>query len=101
MLQSASITPAAMLDLMEKFLDEKFELALIEPYPDRLKTLIDTDSDKHVCLFEKRVQGIDPQLFASLIAGDLLFIDSSHIVKYNSDLHIIFCFMFFQCCHLA
>jgi hypothetical protein len=35
------------------------------------------------------VQAVDPQLFASLEAGDILFIDSSHQVKPGSDVEFL------------
>jgi hypothetical protein len=36
------------------------------------------------------VQDIDLGLFESLEPGDLLFIDSSHVVKFGNDLHFLF-----------
>ena len=38
-----------------------------------------------IIITEKRVQEIPLSYFKKLQAGDLLFIDSTHVVKYNSD----------------
>ncbi len=42
-------------------------------------------------MFEQPVQQIDPALFTTLESGDILFIDSSHVMKTDSDLnHLLF-----------
>jgi len=57
------------------------ELVCIEPYPQpRL-----TEAKLQISLIKKQVQEVDPDLFTSLQAGDILFIDSSHAVKFGSD----------------
>lgn len=38
-------------------------------------------------MIEAPVQTIDPAFFAELEAGDLLFIDTSHVLKTGSDVH--------------
>jgi hypothetical protein len=64
------------------------ELMCIEPYPEerlngaRLK----------LELIQKRVEEIDVEFFARLEANDILFIDSSHTVKFGSDV----CFEFLE-----
>lgn len=55
-------------------------LTCIEPYPERLNR-----SSLGVELIAKRVEEIDVSFFASLNANDILFIDSSHTVKFGSD----------------
>lgn len=42
-----------------------------------------------VKLFEKQVQDFDPRLFDDLAAGDILFIDSSHAGKVDSDVYFL------------
>jgi hypothetical protein len=62
----------------------------IEPYP------IDFFSShlvgmKEIELTIDKVQNVDPIKFSSLIANDILFIDSSHVVKAGSDVeHLVF-----------
>jgi hypothetical protein len=55
-------------------------LACIEPNPERLNGL-----SLKVELIRKRVEEIDVEFFAQLEANDILFIDSSHTVKFGSD----------------
>ena len=56
------------------------KLICIEPYPERLNGV-----GPSVELIQKRVEEIDVDFFASLEANDILFIDSSHAVKFGSD----------------
>ena len=55
-------------------------LTCIEPNPDRLNGLA-----HRVELIQKRVEEMDVDLFSQLEANDILFIDSSHTVKFGSD----------------
>ena len=56
-------------------------LTCIEPYPEeRLNGL-----RVKVEVIEKRVEEIDVEFFSQLEANDILFIDSSHTVKFGSD----------------
>lgn len=61
--------------------DERSELICIEPNPE--PRLLDAKLD--IELIEKPVQEIGTKLFSELEANDILFIDSSHSVKFNSD----------------
>jgi len=78
-----------MLDTVDNFFSFKPEITFIEPFPQRLKSLLkDTDKD-NVTIIEKFAQDVSPSIFLNMEAGDLLFIDSSHVVKCGSDLHIL------------
>jgi len=60
-------------------------ITCIEPYPDRLLSLL-TDSDRdRVTLLRQPVQDAGLSLYAQLGPRDILFIDSSHVVKAGSD----------------
>jgi len=61
------------------------QLTFIEPYPDRLETLLRPEDKATATIIEKKVQDVDLDVFMSLEAGDFLFIDSSHVVKTGSD----------------
>jgi hypothetical protein len=78
---------AAMLESYRSMHESDFSITCIEPYPDRLESLVDVPGCEQVTLLKKPVQACDDKLFQTLEAGDLLFIDSSHVVKYQSDLH--------------
>lgn len=55
-------------------------LTCIEPYPERLN-----GTGPQVELIQKRVEEIEVDFFSRLTANDILFIDSSHTVKFGSD----------------
>jgi predicted O-methyltransferase YrrM len=87
----SGFSSAAMLDVDERFFDGRMRLTFIEPHPERLIDLL-TSSDAQRCrLIAARVQDVPENEFASLQAGDFLFIDSSHVAKIDSDvLHLLF-----------
>ena len=67
--------------------NRKGRLVCVEPYPERLN-----GSERNVELIQKRVEEMDVDFFSSLEANDILFIDSSHTVKFRSDV----CFEFLE-----
>ena len=86
----SGFSSAVILDSVERFISQRPDITFIEPYPDRLKTLFKSHDEDHVRIIEKKVQEIPNELFSSLESGDLLFIDSSHVVKCGSDLQFLF-----------
>jgi len=80
---------AVMLDTIDSFYSERPEITFIEPYPDRLISLFKESDRAQVRLINNKVQEVKPDLFLTLEAGDLLFIDSSHVVKCGSDLQML------------
>jgi len=82
----SGFSSAVMLDTIDKFIPFHPEITFIEPYPDRLNSLLASHDREQVKLINKRIQVVPPELFLSLEAGDLLFIDSTHVVKCGSDL---------------
>lgn len=75
---------AIMLDVKEKYLDNNTEIICIEPYPDRLLQNLKNESE--VKIYKEYVQKIDLSIFDNLEAGDILFIDSSHVAKLGGDI---------------
>jgi hypothetical protein len=62
----------------------------IEPYPDRLHLAL-RDADRvRVEIHQKPVQEIPLELFQTLEANDILFIDSTHVYKPGSDVQYLF-----------
>lgn len=59
----------------------KGTVTCIEPYPDRRLL----EAELNIELISKRVEEIDLDFFSCLEANDVLFIDSSHTVKFGSD----------------
>ncbi len=62
------------------------DFTFIEPYPERLKSLL-TPHD-NVRIIEEKLQDVDTDIFSSLQAGDILFIDSTHVSKIDSDVNL-------------
>ena len=79
-----------MLDTNERFFDGAIDLTFVEPYPDLLKSLMRPDDEGRVKIIAQGVQGVDPALFQALQAGDILFIDSTHVSRVGSDVNYLF-----------
>jgi hypothetical protein len=85
----SGFSSAVMLDTLDGYSSSRPEITFIEPYPDRLKSLLQGDDEKHVKIIDKKIQDVPVELFSSLGRGDLLFIDSSHVLKCGSDLQLL------------
>lgn len=82
---------ALVLDTNERFLDGRLECTFVDPYPDRLEALLTPADRERVEVVPRRVQELETDRFASLGPGDVLFVDSSHVVKTDSDVnHVVF-----------
>ena len=76
---------AMTLDTVERFLDGKTELTFIEPYPELLESLLRPSDREHVTIVPKSLQDVPIETFTALEARDILFIDSTHVLKTGSD----------------
>jgi predicted O-methyltransferase YrrM len=66
------------------------EITCIEPYPERLLNLLkDADHDR-ITLLRQPVQELPVTTYERLGPGDVLFIDSTHVVKTGSDVVWLF-----------
>jgi predicted O-methyltransferase YrrM len=81
---------AMILDTTERWFDPGVELTFIEPHSELLRSLLRPGDEERVTILELGVQDVDPQVFAQLQAGDVLFIDSTHVVKAGSDVNHLF-----------
>ena len=61
------------------------QITCIEPYPFAALRKI-----QGINVIEKMVQDVSPELFTQLEAGDVLFIDSSHAIRIDSDVPFLF-----------
>ena len=83
----SGFSSAAMLDTNERFFGGQIACTFIEPHPERLLGLT-TEADRSRSTFlRQRVQDVDLARFDDLSANDILFIDSSHVLKIGSDVH--------------
>jgi hypothetical protein len=81
----SGFSSAVMLDTRDWFLDRDTHLAFIDPNPERLESLLRRDDRERCAILPKKVQDVDLAVFTELEANDILFVDSSHVVKVGSD----------------
>lgn len=75
---------ALALDVRDMISHYQPEFLFIDPHPELATQLIGTDT-KHMTISSSHVQDIDPSTFDLLQAGDIYFLDTTHIVKTGSD----------------
>jgi hypothetical protein len=78
------------LDTNELFLDNALQCTFIEPYPELLLSLVKPEERSQLKIIGRNLQDIDLDIFSTLAAGDILFIDSTHVAKIGSDVNYIF-----------
>lgn len=81
---------ACILDTVERYCDST-RLTFIDPNPGLLHTLLDRTGLAHE-IIELPVQRVPEAVFESLSAGDILFIDSTHVLRTGNDV----CFELFE-----
>ncbi|WP_312104565.1 class I SAM-dependent methyltransferase, partial [Lachnoclostridium sp.] len=84
----SGFSTAVMLDTNEYCMDNRVQMEFIEPYPQRLNSLL--RKDDNIKLQEVFLQDVDMSTFDKLETGDILFVDSSHMAKMGSDVNKIF-----------
>jgi hypothetical protein len=84
----SGFSSAVLFDAMDLGLEME-QVHFIEPYPDRLHSLLNEEDKSRYVLHQERAQNIPIHFFESLNSGDILFIDSSHIAKVGSDVNFI------------
>ncbi|SDS49484.1 class I SAM-dependent methyltransferase [Microlunatus soli] len=80
----SGFSSACTLDTADRFLDD-LEMTFYEPNPARLRSLL-RRSDR-VRIVDSPPRHYRSEDFAELEAGDILFIDSSHVVKFGSEVN--------------
>jgi hypothetical protein len=80
---------ACMLDTNDAYLNRMINFTFIDPYCDNLRRILTDDDYPRITIVERAVQDVPLALFEQLSANDILFIDSSHVMKIGSDLHTI------------
>ena len=83
----SGFSSAVMLDTNDLFFDNKIGLTFIEPFPERLKANL--KPGERVRLLEQNVQDVEKQVFTNLEENDILFIDTSHVVKTGGELNYL------------
>jgi hypothetical protein len=79
-----------MIDINEKYFGFKTHQVFIEPYADRIfLDQLERCRELRYLMIEQPVQKVSPELFGTLEANDVLFIDSTHVAKTGSDLNYL------------
>ncbi len=86
----AGYSSAAILDTNELFFAHSIDCTFIEPQPQLLRSLLKAGDAERITLLEKPLQEVGSSVFEQLGANDILFIDSSHVAKIDSDVNHIF-----------
>lgn len=85
----SGFSSAAILDTNDLFFDSSISCTFIDPDSSRLKQLLSETDMRRSAIIEKKIQEVPSETFSELSAGDILFIDSSHVSKTGSDLNRI------------
>jgi hypothetical protein len=90
----AGFSTTVMLDVAERYLGGKVRVDSIDPEPARLRALLRSHDEQPeaggmLTVHQALVQQMPLDLFTSLRANDILFIDSSHVLKLGSDLSFL------------
>lgn len=84
----AGYSTAVMLDVSERYLAEPPHIVCMDPEPGRLRSVLRGD-EARLTIHETIVQNLPIELFTTLEANDILFIDSSHVLKLGSDVSLL------------
>lgn len=86
----SGFSSALLLDVVESVLQNSIDITFIEPYPELLHALISAADRNSVRIVNRPVQDLDPEIFQDLKANDILFIDSTHVSRFRSDVNFLF-----------
>jgi predicted O-methyltransferase YrrM len=78
---------ACMLDTADELGRDDLSITCIEPYPERLFSRLKPEDQTRLTLHRHGVQDVPIEAFRALERNDILFIDSSHVLKTGSDVH--------------
>ena len=85
----SGFSSAVMLDTNEIFFNNQINLTFIEPYPDRLHSIMKENDKITTTVIQSDVQVVSIDNFGKLQAGDILFVDGTHVAKTGSDVNYI------------
>ncbi len=86
----SGLSSGLMMDVNEMYFGQSIDITLIEPYPTVLRNTL-KEGDMEKCkIVEKPVQEVPLDVFQRLSENDILFIDSSHVMKFGSDVNYLY-----------
>lgn len=86
----SGFSSAAMLDVDEHVLGNTVQFTFIEPDATLVRSLLRPEDSIRATVIEKKVQHVPLEVFSALQENDILFIDSSHVSKFCSDVNRLF-----------
>ena len=86
----SGFSSALMLDMDQHYLDGKTEWTFVDPDPVRIDELLQDADRSRATILTSLAQQLPVERFEQLEAGDILFIDSSHVGKIGSDVLYLF-----------
>jgi hypothetical protein len=85
----SGFSSCVLIDTNELFFDSAIHCTFIDPDPERLYGLLRAADFSKIEVVSKRLQDIGLGCFSELSAGDILFVDSSHVSKTGSEVNTI------------
>jgi len=85
----SGLSSCVTLDTNKIFMKNQIDCRFIEPYPAFFESLLFKDDKENITIYNKRLQEISIEVFKELNKNGILFIDSSHISKFNSDVNYV------------
>jgi hypothetical protein len=86
----SGFSTACALDTLDEIGLDLTQLTCIEPFPAALLRRLRASDHGRVTILESMVQDVPTHVFEALEANDILFIDSTHVLKTGSDVHFEF-----------
>jgi SAM-dependent methyltransferase/predicted O-methyltransferase YrrM len=83
----SGFSSACMLDAVDHIGLGDFKMTCIDPDADRLRGRLREEDHSRVDIIEGLVQDVPVSTFSKLDENDILFIDSTHVLKTASDVH--------------
>jgi Methyltransferase domain len=82
---------AVTLDTNERFFSNAIQCVFIDPFPQLLQALLKPEDSSRIQIIQDYIQDVPLSLYAELKENDIVFVDSSHVLKTGGDLnHILF-----------
>jgi hypothetical protein len=78
------------LDTNQLFFDGAIKTTFVEPFPDLLMSLVTAEDKRRITVIPQRLQDVALDEFKALGPNDILFVDSTHVAKINSDVNRVF-----------
>jgi predicted O-methyltransferase YrrM len=85
----SGFSSSVMMDTNELFFNNSINITFIEPYTERLLSLFKSQDNHRYKILNSDLQDVDLETFDNLNENDILFIDSTHVSKTNSDVNRI------------